>query len=193
MTIRQRILKTIYPLLMKLAGMKDKRNVTRNTAAVAPPVSFYTLQATANNGQPFDFASLKGQYVLLVNTASECGYTAQYAELEALHRQYGRQLKVIGFPSNDFGGQEPGSDADIASFCEVNFGVSFPLMKKAAVTGAAQQPVYQWLTSPAANGWNQQAPTWNFCKYLVSPQGELLQFFPSGISPLDESITRYLQ
>ena len=161
---------------------------------VTPPVSFYSLRATRNNGSNLDFSTLKGKKVLLVNTASNCGYTAQYAALQELAEKYKDTLVVLGFPANDFAEQEKGTDEDIAQFCQVNFGVSFPLLKKASVIkGSTQQPVYQWLTDPAQNGWNEQQPEWNFSKYLVSETGELLHYFGASIAPDNEAITELLQ
>jgi glutathione peroxidase len=157
-----------------------------------PPLSFYSLRSIQNDGKTFDFETLRGKHVLIVNTASECGYTGQYAELEALYQTHQPNLVVLGFPSNDFGGQEPADDEAIAQFCQTHFGVSFPLMTKAGVKGGAAQPVYQWLCSPALNGWNSQAPGWNFCKYLVSPTGELMHFFSQAVSPMDSTITKEL-
>lgn len=193
MTIKQRLLKLVYPIFMLLQKKSGQTNMqSKPDAMPESPVSFFSLSASNNAGKAFPFSDLKGRYVLIVNTASECGYTPQYTALEALHQQYRDKVAVIGFPANNFGGQEPGSDDNIASFCQVNFGVSFPLMKKADVVGAQMQPVYQWLTQPAQNGWNSKKPEWNFSKYLVSPQGQLLHYFPPGIDPLDEAITKYL-
>lgn len=175
----------------KLFGGKAGAQV--NESQVMPHQSFYDLQATTNSGKPFPFDQLKGKYVLIANTASKCGFTGQYAQLQELQDAFAGKLVVLGFPANDFGSQEPGSNEEISSFCQVNFGVTFPLMQKAAVIGTAQQPVYQWLTDASKNGWNAQAPNWNFCKYLVDPQGRLLGFFASAVSPLDEEITGHLQ
>jgi glutathione peroxidase len=193
MTLKQRLLKMVYPAFMFLQKPISSKKIQSNMEETqTPPVSFFSLELLSNNGKPFAWENAKGKYILLVNTASECGYTPQYNHLEALHKQYKNKLAVIGFPANDFGGQEPGNDDQIASFCQINFGVTFPLMKKGPVTGRDMQPVFQWLTQPAQNGWNSQAPTWNFCKYLISPEGKLLHFFPAGIDPLDEAITKYL-
>lgn len=193
MTFKQRILKMIYPLLMRVQKQRARTSVQSNPMATAEsPVPFHSLSATTSRGASLSFESLKGKYVLLVNTASECGYTPQYTALESLHQQYKDRLAVLGFPANNFGGQEPASDENIASFCQLNFGVSFPLMKKADVVGTQRQPVYQWLTQPEQNGWNRQTPEWNFSKYLVSPQGQLLHYFGPAVDPLDEAITRYL-
>jgi glutathione peroxidase len=189
MNLFQRILKAFYPWRMKLSertGLGKQASLNKQDAA--PPVSFYQLQATAANGKPFAFESLRGKYVLLVNTASNCGYTGQYADLQQLYNLHKGKLEILGFPANDFAGQEPGSDESISQFCQVNFGVSFPLMRKAGVKGANRQAVYQWLTSPGQNGWNSQTPSWNFCKYLVTPDGCLEGFYSSAVSPLSEEI-----
>lgn len=193
MTIKQRILKLIYPLLMRAQRKQARSSVQSNPMATAEsPVPFHGLVATTSRGTAFPFESLQGKYVLLVNTASECGYTPQYTTLETLHQQYKDRLAVLGFPANNFGGQEPAGDEAIASFCQLNFGVSFPLMKKGDVVGTQRQPVYQWLTQPSQNGWNSQQPEWNFSKYLVSPEGQLLHYFGPAVDPMDEAITRYL-
>ena len=137
-----------------------------------------------------DIASLKGKKVLLVNTASECGYTGQYEQLQKLYSRYNNQLVVIGFPANDFKEQEKGTNEEIASFCKKNYGVTFPLAEKSIVVKTAgQNNIFQWLTDPAKNGWNSQAPTWNFCKYLVNENGVLIDFFASGVEPTGEEIT----
>ena len=193
MTILQKILQKIYPLRMKFSSATGlAKNTIMNTANQLPQVSFYSLTATGNAGKSIDFQNFKGKYVLVVNLASNCGFTSQYAELEKLYLQYQHNLVILGFPSNDFGSQEPGSDAEIAQFCQINYGVTFPLFTKLAVKGADRQPVYQWLSDPAQNGWNAQQPTWNFFKYLISPQGELTHLFSSAVSPLDADITHCL-
>lgn len=191
MTIRQRIMKAVYPAIMFLSGKKN--NMSNNTAKTAAPVSFYSLQATANNKTNFDFKQLAGKKVLLVNTASDCGYTAQYAELQKLYEQYRDKLWILGFPANDFKEQEKGSDEEIASFCQVNFGVTFPLMQKSSVIkGTGQNSVYQWLTDAAQNGWNNTAPEWNFAKYLIDERGTLIAYYPPSVSPLSNVITSQL-
>jgi glutathione peroxidase len=163
-----------------------------NTEKIAPTVPFYSLSATKNNGENQSFDWLQGKHVLIVNLASNCGFTGQYEELEALYKKHQDKLVILGFPANNFGGQEPGSDAEIASFCQLNFGVTFPLFKKASVKGNDKQPVYEWLSNPAKNGWNREEPSWNFFKYLVDDKGVLLQTFSSAVSPLSEDITKYL-
>lgn len=153
------------------------------------PVSFYTLKTLANNGREFDFNALRDKKVLIVNTASNCGYTHQYQELQQLSELYEDKLVVLAFPANDFKEQEKGSDEEIAQFCQVNYGVSFPLMKKSVVVkGTAQNSVFRWLTDPAQNGWNKQEPTWNFSKYLINEKGILTHYFDPAVSPLGVEI-----
>jgi glutathione peroxidase len=191
MTVRQKILKAVYPAIMWLSGKKSETLTNTNTA---PSVSFYSLKPIANNGAVFDFLQLKGKKVLLVNTASDCGYTNQYDELQKLYRQYQNKLVIIGFPANDFKEQEKGNDADIAQFCKVNYGVSFPLMKKSSVIKSAEQnEVFKWLSDAAQNGWNKQAPKWNFSKYLVDENGVLLNYFDPAVSPLSKEVISVIE
>ncbi len=195
MSYRQSILKSMYPVIMfpgKLMGAKNASKL--NTENKQPQKDFYALQAILNNGDTLSFETFRGKKVLLVNTASDCGYTGQYKELEALYQQHKDNLIVVGFPANDFKGQEKKSDADIASFCKVNYGVTFLLMRKGSVVkGSEQQSVYEWLSSANANGWCNQAPVWNFCKYVVSEEGVLQAYFPQTVSPLDEAVATELK
>jgi glutathione peroxidase len=185
----------MYPVIMfpgKLMGAKNASKL--NTENKQPQKDFYALQAILNNGDTLSFETFRGKKVLLVNTASDCGYTGQYKELEALYQQHKDNLIVVGFPANDFKGQEKKSDADIASFCKVNYGVTFLLMRKGSVVkGSEQQGVYEWLSSANANGWCNQAPVWNFCKYVVSEEGVLQAYFPQTVSPLDEAVATELK
>lgn len=131
---------------------------------------------------------------MLVNTASDRGYTGQYDDLQKLSEQYKDKLLVLGFPANDFKEQEKGSNEEIAEFCRINFGVSFPLMKKSSVVkGADQNKVFEWLTNKNKNGWSNQQPSWNFCKYLVDEEGRLTNYFASTIEPLSADITSVLK
>jgi glutathione peroxidase len=189
MTIFQSIKKATYPAIM-VAGKWLKYNGKHqiNRKNTAPNIPVYTLYANTNMGESVCFHDFKGQYILIANTASDCGYTAQYAELQQLQDRFKGRLTVLGFPANDFGGQEPANDDEIAEFCESNFGVTFPVMMKSDIKGPGKNDVYQWLTDPAKNGWNSKEPTWNFCKYLINPTGTLIGFFESGISPLDDDI-----
>lgn len=156
---------------------------------VTPPVDFYSLSFKTITGEEFKFDQLKGKKVLIVNTASKCGYTPQFEQLEELHKTYGDKLVILGFPSNDFGAQDPGSNEDIKSFCEENYGVTFKMMDKSSVKGADKNKVYQWLSNPAKNGWNKTEPSWNFGKYIIDEKGRLVAFFPSKVKPTDKEIT----
>lgn len=188
MTYRQKVLKAIYPALMWFTKLTGK-NTKELSGDKQPPVSFYSLKTTLNNGDTLDFTGLKGKKVLLVNTASDCGYTNQYSDLQKLADEQKDKLLVIGFPANDFKEQEKGTDEEIAQFCKMNFGVSFPLAKKSVVISSAQQnPVYQWLTDSARNGWNKKPPTWNFTKYLVNEEGKLTHYFGPSVSPLSKDV-----
>lgn len=190
MSYRQSVLKTIYPIIMlpgKLFGSKNA--IQKNTGNINPLVDFYSLKIMLNDGSLLDVNQLKGKNVLLVNTASDCGYTAQYEELEKLYQQYKNKLVIIGFPANDFKEQEKKDDAAIAEFCKVNYGVTFYLAKKSQVIkGAEQNPVFNWLSNREKNGWCNQEPRWNFCKYLVDGNGMLTNFFAQTVSPLDPQI-----
>jgi glutathione peroxidase len=141
--------------------------------------TFYDLKTASLSGQPIELAQFRGQVTLAVNLASKCGYTPQYAGLEKLHREMaGQGFAVLGFPSNDFGGQEPGTAAEIASFCKLNYDVTFPLFAKVVTQpGSTQSPVYQFL------GKSGDLPDWNFCKYLIGKDGRVRGFFSGEVAP----------
>lgn len=182
--------KMIYALLMNVRGKAGKANIKHNNKHITPMEPFYNLHATLNSGKELSFADFKGKKVLIVNTASACGFTPQYEELEKLHEDYKDKVVILGFPANDFGAQEQGSDDEIAQFCKVNYGVTFPIAKKSTVIKQqGQNPVYAWLTNSKLNGWNDTPPNWNFCKYLINENGELEAFYESAVSPLDKEIT----
>lgn len=190
MTYRQKILKAVYPALMWFTKLVNK-NTKELSGEKEPPVSFYSLKGQKNNGDTLDFADLKGKKVMLVNTASDCGYTNQYADLQKLADDFKDKLIVIGFPANDFKEQEKGTDSDIAEFCKINFGVTFPLMQKSSVIKSAEQnSVFQWLTDSSKNGWNVKPPSWNFTKFIVNEQGVLTNYFGPSISPLDKDVLK---
>lgn len=154
-----------------------------------PTMNFHQLSADDIHGRPFDMASLKGRKVLVVNTASECGFTPQYKQLEELYERYkDKGLVVVGFPSNDFGGQEPGDEKQIAAFCTKNYGVTFPMMAKVYTKGPEQSPVYAWLTQKKLNGVLDSEVKWNFQKYLIDEQGRLVAMYPSKEEPLSPEI-----
>ena len=145
--------------------------------------SFYDLQLNDINGEEIDLQSFKGKKVLLVNVASKCGYTDQYADLQNLYETHGDKLEIIGIPCNDFGRQEPGSANEIQKFCKLNYGVTFTLAEKQKIKSEPISGIYQWLSDPNLNGWNSSLPSWNFCKYVINESGELTHFFKSGVDP----------
>ncbi len=157
-----------------------------NAASPASSTSIYEFKLPElESGAMVDLAQYKGKKLVILNVASKCGYTPQYADWEAFYKAHGEDIVVLGFPANNFMGQEPGSNEDIASFCSKNYGVSFPMFQKVSVKGDDIHPLYQWLSQKDKNGWNDQAPTWNFCKYVINEKGELVSFFPSGVKPDD--------
>lgn len=155
--------------------------------------SVYDFKVKGLDGQTIDMAQFKGKKILIVNTASECGYTPQYDELQKLYAQYGNKLVVIGFPANNFGGQEPGSNEEIGAFCKKNYGVTFPMAEKVSVAGADAHPLFQYLAGEAKKlGTPDPVVKWNFTKFLVDENGKLVKVFPSKVKPLSEEITVYL-
>lgn len=189
MNTKQRILKVLYPLIRRLSKFSDKGTVLKNKEKITPISSFYQLKMLKNNGEIMDFSLLKNKKVLLVNTASDCGFTGQFDELQKLHEAKDDKLTIIGFPANDFKEQEKHDDAEISQFCRLNYGVSFPLAKKSKVVkGTDQNPIYSWLTSAQQNGWNDHQPDWNFSKYLINEEGVLTHYFGPSISPLSKDV-----
>lgn len=145
--------------------------------------SVYEFKMNSLEGKQIDFSKYKGKTLLLVNTASKCGYTPQYTDLQKLHEQYGDKVVILGFPANNFGSQEPGTNQEIGEFCQKNYGVTFQMFEKISVKGDDQHALYKFLKEKTG-----QEPTWNFCKYLVKPDGTIT-FFPSKVNPLDKQIT----
>ena len=145
--------------------------------------SIYDFKMNSIDGQLIDFSKYKGKTLLIVNTASKCGFTPQYKELQQLHETFGSKVTILGFPANNFGGQEPGSNLQIAEFCQKNYGVSFPMFSKISVRGKDQHQLYQWLHWKTG-----QVPSWNFCKFLVTKNGSQVLFYPSKVTPLDSQI-----
>lgn len=149
--------------------------------------SLYDMKMNSLEGKEIDFSSYKGKTLLIVNVASKCGYTPQYTDLQKLHELYGNKVTLLGFPANNFGQQEPGTSAEISEFCKKNYGVTFQMFEKISVKGADQHPLYAWLKEKTG-----QEPTWNFCKYMVKPDGTV-KFFNSKVKPLDEQIVSELK
>jgi glutathione peroxidase len=149
---------------------------------INPMDTIYDFKMNSLEGEVIDFSKYKGKTLLIVNVASKCGFTPQYADLQQLQDQYGEKVEVLGFPANNFGSQEPGTSMEIAEFCERNYGVKFQMFEKISVKGDDQHPLYQFLKEKTG-----QEPSWNFCKYLVKPDGTI-KFYPSKVKPLDKEI-----
>lgn len=163
------------------------------TAVMAQEKTLYDFKAKTIDGQDFDFASLKGKKVLIVNTASKCGYTPQYEQLQKLYDQMGGEnFEIIGFPANNFMGQEPGSNDEIAGFCKKNYGVTFTMMEKISVKGKDMHPLYAWLTEKDQNGVEDAKVKWNFQKFLIDEEGKYVKTLAPGTSPLDNEVTSWL-
>lgn len=156
--------------------------------------SIHQFKVKDLSGKTFDFATLKGKKILVVNTASRCGYTPQYEQLEFIYEKFkNEKFVVIGFPANNFGSQEPGTNAEIATFCKANYGVTFPMMSKISVKGSTMDEVYQFLTQKAKNGLKDSNVEWNFQKYLLNEKGELEQVYLSGVNPTDVKIINWIK
>ncbi len=155
-------------------------------------VTIYDFKVPSLEGKEIDFASFKGKKILIVNTASECGYTPQYADLQQLHIKY-PELVIVGFPANNFGGQEPGSNEEIKTFCQKNYGVTFPMAGKVSVKGKDIHPLFKYLVAEAKKIGVNDPIKWNFTKFLLDEQGKLLGVYNSKVNPLDEEITAKLQ
>ncbi len=193
MTLRQKILKTIYPLLISGNKLADKNNkVYYNQNRIQPIAPIYNISFEMNNGSTESLLQYKGKKMLIVNTASDCGYTNQYEALQKLYEQY--NISIIAFPSNDFKHQEKGTDEAIAQFCKKNYGISFPLAKKSVVVkSAGQNKIFEWLSNKTKNGWLNKAPSWNFCKYLINEEGVLTHYFDPVVEPLSNDIIAAIQ
>tara|TARA_B110000116_G_scaffold1846_1_gene1653 strand:- start:39 stop:512 length:474 start_codon:yes stop_codon:yes gene_type:complete len=156
-------------------------------------MNIYDIEINSLQNNPISFSDFEGKYILFVNVASKCGFTPQYKGLEELHETYKDALVVVGVPCNQFGKQEPGNNEEIQEFCQVNYGVSFLITEKIEVKGDDQHPLYNWLTSKKLNNKKSSSVKWNFQKYLVSPEGELIDYYFSITKPLSSKITKYLK
>src|SRR5690606_29826745 len=166
---------------------KSKAKTTTLTESTMAK-SFYEFKMKDLNGKEVDFSTFKGKKIMVVNVASKCGYTPQYEALQKLYEEYSDKIVILGFPANNFGGQEPGSNEEIQSFCSENYGVTFPMFEKISVKGFDKDPLYRWLSDSELNGWNNEEPSWNFCKYILNEKGELVKFLPSKVDPMDQQI-----
>ena len=176
--------------VLALAGWTMFKGGTAYTPSESN-TDFYSLSCKTIEGNDYDFNQLKGKRVLIVNTASECGFTPQYKGLQKLHEQYGESLTIIGFPCNDFGNQESGSSEEINSFCSKNYGVSFQMMEKVSIKGDAPHPVYVWLLNKSENGVADHTVRWNFHKFLIDENGSLVGSYKSGVKPTDNQIISF--
>jgi glutathione peroxidase len=155
--------------------------------------SIHAFKVKSIEGKTIDFSKFKGKKILVVNTASKCGFTPQYEALEKVYEEYKDKLVIVGFPANNFGAQEPGADSEIQEFCKARFGVKFPLASKISVKGDDTAPIYKWLTSKAENGVLDATITWNFNKFLLDENGKMIAYFPSKVTPDSEEILKYLK
>ncbi|MAZ61577.1 MAG: glutathione peroxidase [Candidatus Marinimicrobia bacterium] len=172
----------VYPFFK--AKELDIKNLSEN---------FYDYSLELIDGEKITLDKYKGKKVIIVNVASKCGYTYQYGGLQNLYEEYSDKIEIIGIPSNDFMWQEPGKNKDIQTFCSVNYGVTFPIIKKTVVKkNINQHPIYSWLSSKQLNGWNDSEPGWNFYKYLVNEKGELVDILSSKVKPQDKKIIDFI-
>jgi glutathione peroxidase len=193
-------MKTNFIVLVTLAMLMSCQNQAQNKKETANVTSenvmkqsIYTFKVQDIEGKEFDFASLKGKKIMVVNTASKCGLTPQYKDLQALYVEYkDKGLVIIGFPANDFMKQEPGSNEEIGAFCQKNYGVTFPMMSKITVKGNEMHPIYQFLTQKAKNGLEDSEVEWNFQKYLLNEKGELEKVMSPRTNPNDKEILEWL-
>ena len=175
-------------LVSSIQSVLSKMNKPEKQPTAMPHVALNKL-----DGSPIDWDAFEGKFLLFVNVASACGFTPQYKKLQILYEQYADRLEIIGVPCNQFGNQEPGSAAEIQTFCELNYGVTFTLTEKVQVKGSQMHPLYQWLTEKSANGVKSNIVKWNFQKYLVSPEGLLIDFYLSTTDPTSSKITKHLE
>lgn len=191
--IKLKSMKLLSILLVLLScSNTNKTATTSSTPSESKTIYQFTVKDIEENN--FDFNTLKGKKVMIVNTASKCGLTPQYEDLEVLYNKYKDQnFVIVGFPANNFMGQEPGSNEDIAAFCQKNYGVSFPMMSKISVKGKDMHPVYQYLTSKEQNGLEDNSVKWNFQKYLLNEEGKLEKVISPSTKPLDEEIMSWIE
>ena len=166
---------------------------TSTMTTVTKQESIHQFKVIDLYGKEFDFSTLKGKKILIVNTASECGLTPQYKDLESIYSKYkDKNFVIVGFPANNFGGQEPGSNQEIAQFCKMNYGVSFPMMGKISVKGNDMHPLYQFLTQKNKNGLQDSEVEWNFQKYLLDENGHLVKVLSPRVLPTDDAIVLWI-
>lgn len=189
-------MKKIFIMLLSVGAFlqsctQQKKEISQDKTQQMKTIYDYKVESL--DGKEINFADFKGKKILIVNTASECGFTPQYADLETLSKDYKDKLVVVGFPANNFGGQEPGSNAEIGAFCQKNYGVTFPMAAKVSVKGDDTAPIFKYLTEKDLNGVKNTTILWNFTKFLLDENGKLIDSFISTTKPTSESITKYLR
>ncbi len=182
---------SVIAFVQSCTGQKSETSKAKTKELMGKTIYDYKVEAL--DGSEINFADFKGKKILIVNTASECGFTPQYADLENLYKQYKNHLVIVGFPANNFGAQEPGSNQEIATFCQKNYGVSFPMAAKVSVKGEDTAPIFKFLTEKELNGVKNSEVLWNFTKFLLDENGKLIDSFVSTTKPTDEAITKYLK
>jgi len=182
----------MYKIVLIMISLIFFNNLKTNKSMQAS-ASLYDISINSLTGEPIDLSSFKGKKILIVNTASECGFTGQYEGLQELYNTYKDKLVVIGVPCNQFGGQEPGTASEIQSFCKQNYGVTFLMTEKVDVKGENQHPLYKWLTNKELNGVSSSSVKWNFQKYLIDEKGNLIDYYYSITSPTSTKITKHLK
>ena len=182
------MIKSIFAPIIGLVGLVTVAFTPKVKSPVPPKTSLYDIQINSISNEPINLSEYEGKKILIVNVASKCGFTPQYAGLQELHEKYGDQLVIIGVPCNQFMNQEPGSSEEISNFCQKNYGVNFLITEKVDVKGKNIHPIYQWLTEKEFNGNVDSNVKWNFQKYLISATGELLEIFSSKTKPMAPEI-----
>lgn len=181
---------SVLSVLKSCTNQKSEAQIKNTQKEMGKTIYDYKVEAL--DGSEINFADFKGKKILIVNTASECGFTNQYEGLQTLSEQYKDKLVVVGFPANNFGGQEPGSNEEIGAFCQKNFGVSFPMASKVSVVGEDRAPIFTYLSEKELNGVKNTSILWNFTKFLIDENGKLVDSYASSTKPLDEAITKHL-
>ena len=188
------VLIAMCSFMLLVSCKNEAQNKATSTSDTMKKENIYQFKVTDLSGNAFDFASLKGKKILVVNTASECGFTKQYEGLETIYKEYkDKNFVIVGFPANNFGGQEPGSNQEIATFCKQNYGVTFPMMEKISVKGDDMNAVYKFLTEKSKNGLEDSEVQWNFQKYLIDENGELVKVLLSKVKPTDPEIVNWIK
>lgn len=186
------MIKILAATVLLSCAAKKESTVKMNEPTTDSISSVHQFKVKSLDGGTINFADFKGKKILIVNTASECGFTPQYKDLEALYEKYKDRLVIVGFPANNFGAQEPGTNAEIKTFCQKNYGVTFPMAEKISVKGDDTAPIYQWLTHKSQNGVLDAEIKWNFNKFLLDEKGHIIAKFDSKVEPMSDEIVKRL-